>query len=233
MSIAIDMPPKSTQRPQLRLQQLVSQGLPVGAFTYSQGLEWAVEENWVNDAESLGRWLQSLMHTSIRFLEVPTYQKLRNAVDADDAGVFNQWSSYLYANRETAELRAEEKHRARAFAKLLPALSLQTEGPWAQAISKSQLAGFAYATSFWQIDPIEAVQSYLWSWLENNVMAGVRLIPLGQTQGQQLIFSLSEQIPAIVQKGFSLNDDDIAGSSVAQAVASSMHETQYTRLYRS
>ena len=222
-----------TMHSRLRLQQLVSQGLPVGSFTYSQGLEWAVEAGWVIDAETLRDWIENLLQTNICYLEVPVYARLRAAVSADNLASFSHWSRFLYASRETRELRAEDKQRARALVKLLPALHLSMKESWIEALESTQLSGFAFASARWQIDLWEGAQSYVWSWLENTVMSGVRLIPLGQTQGQQIILSLSDQIPSIVQKGLSLQDDDVGWSSFAQAIASSNHETQYTRLYRS
>ena len=96
-----------------------------------------------------------------------------------------------------------------------------------------QLAGYAFAAEQWKIELQDAALGYLWGWLENITLSGVKLIPLGQTAGQQVLAELSEAIPGIVDEGLRLPDDQIGASCTAMAIASSLHETQYTRLFRS
>jgi urease accessory protein len=106
--------------------------------------------------------------------------------------------------------------------------------PWHKVIASSQLAGFAFAAAFWQI-PIQATaQGYLWSWLENQVLAAVKIIPLGQSSGQRILARLSPTIDTAVDAGLQIKDVEQMGSSLpALGVACSNHETQYTRLFRS
>jgi urease accessory protein len=101
------------QLPRLRLLQLVSPSLPVGAFTYSQGMEWAVECGWVRDAESLQDWIESLLESSMTYLEIPLLKRLHDAAARADNKSFSYWSHYLAASRETRELRLEERNRGR------------------------------------------------------------------------------------------------------------------------
>ncbi len=223
----------STKAAEIRLQQLVSQGLPIGSFTYSQGLEWAIEVGWVTDQSSLKNWLRDLLDTGIAQLEVPIYKRLRNAIAQQDLTSVLFWTTEFLAHRETEELRLEEQQRGRAFARLLPAFEIEPGPDWLAVLQQSQLGGFAYATERWHICHETALRAYIWSWLESIAIAGVRLIPLGQTAGQQIIYQLADAIVEAVTLGSEVKDDAIGYSCFAQAIASSNHATQYTRLYRS
>ncbi|MET0052383.1 MAG: urease accessory protein UreF [Candidatus Thiodiazotropha sp.] len=217
----------------LRLMHLVSPSLPVGAFTYSQGLEWAVECGWVRDRESLRDWIADLLTTGISRLDVPVLARLYQASQADDHAALALWSDTLLAYRETRELRDEERNRGRALANLLPHLGVPVSEALMPVLRGCQLAGFAHAAAHWSIPLQQAARGYVWGWLENMVLAGVKIIPLGQTAGQATLAELIETIPAAVETGLALDDDAIGGSCLAQALASSRHETQYTRIYRS
>ncbi|MES9935708.1 MAG: urease accessory UreF family protein, partial [Sedimenticola sp.] len=93
--------------------------------------------------------------------------------------------------------------------------------------------GFAHAAHHWQVPLADAAAGYLWGWLENITLAGVKIIPLGQTAGQKIIAELTTAIPQTVATGMEIADEAIGASCTAQAIASSLHETQYTRIYRS
>lgn len=217
----------------LRLLQLVSPSLPVGAFTYSQGLEWAVECGWVNDQQTLREWLISLMETGMSQLEIPLLARLYRASAEHDLAAITHWSHYLVASRETRELREEEQNRGRAMASLLPQLGIPMPPEVLASVKRCQLTGFAVAAQYWNIPLRQAAEGYLWGWLENIALAGVKIVPLGQTAGQQIIASLSGEIPHLVHDGLALADEQIGASCPAQVLASCLHETQYTRIYRS
>lgn len=223
--------------PQLRLNQLISPALPIGAFTYSQGLEWAVEAGWVKDARSLECWLSGLLQHNLPAVDLAILKRLYRACERADQAAIAHWNGLLLACRESAELRAEEQQRGRALANLLREMGLFTEAgngsSWRDVLSQTQAAGFAFAALRWQIPLQDAALGYAWSWLENQVSAGVKLIPLGQTAGQRLLLKLAESLPAAVQRGLRLGDDQIGASAPALALASARHETQYTRLFRS
>ncbi|MET0090246.1 MAG: urease accessory protein UreF [Candidatus Thiodiazotropha sp.] len=217
----------------LRLMHLVSPSLPVGAFTYSQGLEWAAECGWVRDRESLRDWIADLLTTGISHLDVPVLARLYQASQADDHAALALWSDTLLAYRETRELGDEERNRGRALASLLPHLGVPVSEVLMPTLRGCQLAGFAHAAAHWSIPLQQAARGYVWGWLENMVLAGVKIIPLGQTAGQATLAELIETIPAAVEDGLALDDEAIGASCLAQALASSRHETQYTRIYRS
>lgn len=223
----------TTAEPLLRLLHLVSPALPTGAFSYSQGIEWAVERGWIRTVEDLECWLADQMDASLSWLDLPLLARMHEAAAARDREGMQRWIDWLLAGRETAELRAEEAQRGRALAELLVALDLAGARPWQALLARSQAAGFAFAAAAWAIPPREAAIGYTWAWLENLVLAAVKLVPLGQTQGQRALARLVAQVPALVERALSVGEGEIGASSPALAIASSAHETQYTRLFRS
>jgi urease accessory protein len=217
----------------IRLYQLISPALPIGGFTYSQGLEWAVEAGWVHDKETLAQWLQGQLTHSVATLELPVLLRLQAAFAQADEVAVARWCHYLLACRETSELRKEERQRGAALAKLLPNLDIAIIPGLKSSIASTQLAGIALAATSWGIPAAKICSGYAWSWLENNVTAGIKLIPLGQTHGQQILLQLAGEIPTAVIAASEVRDADIGSSTPALAIASSRHETQYTRLFRS
>jgi urease accessory protein len=217
----------------MRLFQLISPSLPTGAFTYSQGIEWTVECGWVRNRDSLIDWLDSMLFSSFQELEIPLLQRLYRAAATHDLERFSYWSNYVVACRETRELRLEEANRGRAMAKILEQLFPELEKDWLDVVQKCQVAGFALAAARWGIELKQAALGYVWGWLENMVMAAVKNVPLGQTAGQQALAALSVTATAMVEAGLTVKDENIGGSCPAFAIASCLHETQYTRLFRS
>ena len=217
----------------LRLLQLVSPSLPIGGFTYSQGIEWALESGWIRDRGDLDAWLSDLLHGPLAQVDLPLLLRLQAATEARDREALATWIDWLLASRETAELRAEESNRGRALADLLVAWGLEGAGDWRPELARSQAAAFAFAAAAWAIDPRVAATGYAWAWLEGLLLAAVKIVPLGQTQGQQALLGLAGRIPLALERALTLEDDAIGASSPALAIASSRHETQYTRLFRS
>lgn len=232
----------------LRLLQLSSPSLPVGAFAYSQGLEWAVETGWVSHRESLERWLTDQLEQALTRVDLALLLRMMRAADAEDLAAMARWIDELLALRETAELRREEQARGRALAELIESLGLldrpcrteegKVDGSgaamrWKAVIARAQLAGLGFAAARWSVDPPRMLFGYAWSWAENLTLAAVKLVPLGQTTGQQVLAQLAILVPTAVEQALTLEDDDLGASSPALAIASSCHETQYTRLFRS
>lgn len=217
----------------VKLLQLVSPSLPTGAFSYSQGLEWAVEAGWVKDRDSLSAWLQSCLHNSLIWVDIPLLHLMYRAAENTDIKVMDKHIDLLLSCRESYEFQEEEKQRGRATAVLLENLGLLPDKQWQCCLQKSQLAGFTYGAASWAIPLKLAATGYLWAWIENQVLAGVKIIPLGQTAGQQILLELGENLESIAMSGLTKKEIEIGSSSPALAIASSLHETQYTRLYRS
>jgi urease accessory protein len=172
------------------------------------------------------------MRTNLVYLELPILQRMIDAWARNDLRRLEGYNELLIASRETLELRLEESNRARAFCELLKSLEADAS-EFQPVLRRTQSACFSFACDRWRIDFEPAASGYLWSWLENLVMSAIKIIPLGQTAGQQVIFDLGAMIPATVAAANVVGDDDIGASSMALAIASTRHESQYTRLFRS
>jgi urease accessory protein len=216
----------------LHLCHLVSPGLPIGAYAYSQGLEYAVEVGWVHDEQSALDWLQGLSRHSVGTLDLPILLRLYRAWEADDAAAVREWSEFLIAARETRELRDEERHLGRALALVLATLHVAGAQEWVEA-TPAFATMFGLAALRWKIPIPDVLNGYLWTWAENQVLAAVRLVPLGQSSGQRLLYRLIASIPDISARALQLDDRSIGVGTVSQAMASALHESQYTRLFRS
>ena len=221
----------------MRLMQLTSPSLPVGAFAYSGGLESAVEIGLLHDLDSSRLWIGNIMQEGLARLDVPLFYRLYRAWEANDEGQLKLLNAQLFAQRETSELQAEDAHMGGALSRLLGDLDMTETKLWTRAERVSFTTMFALASVKWQIEINQAATGLLWSWLENQVAAAIKLVPLGQTDGQRLIGQLLEEIPALLeqakQRSEQSTDDEIGSCLPMLAILSAQHETQYSRLFRS
>jgi urease accessory protein len=218
----------------LRLLQLASPSLPVGAYSYSEGLEYAVERRAVTDAESLRGWLEDALHCGGVRVEAAVLVRTYGARIVGDDGAVRYWNEWLTAARESSELRLQNHEMGRALLKLLAELDPPPKGVSALLAQPCNFAvAFAVAAAHWGIARDAAVIGYLQTWTANMIGAGVKLIPLGQTAGQRLLWNLRSTIEDGARAATTLTDDDLAVSNWGQALASMRHETQYSRLFRS
>lgn len=220
----------------VRLLQLASPALPVGAFSYSQGLEAAVEAGVVHDRISALAWIVDLLTYSLAPMEAPVLLRLIAAWRAQDFTAAAAWNDLFLASRETAELRAETVQMGFSLARLLN----QLDGIDSDALTYvNELGEIAYPAAFacvvasWNLPPAAALSAYLWSWAENQVLAALKIVPLGQTDGQRMLLALGDRLADIVARASTLKDDDIGAFTPRLAILSSRHETQYSRLFRS
>ncbi len=216
----------------LRLWQLISPALPIGAYAYSQGQEYAVEAGWVTDQASAQDWIRGQLQNNIAALDIPLLKRLYSAWQVNDIESVNDWTRWLLAAREAVELQREDKQLGLALAKVLSAQGIvQTE-----LLSEDNIAfatTFALAGVSWRIPLEQLAQGYAWTWCENQIAAAIKLVPLGQTAGQQILASVLECIPDVVTHALTLEDEEIGVLVPAVAIACAQHETQYTRLFRS
>jgi urease accessory protein len=211
----------------------VSPALPVGAFHFSQGLEYAVEAGWVRDEAAAGEWIGGLAGQAVATLDLPILLRLYRAWDDGDTEAARQWSRRLLAARETAELRAEDRHLGGALARVLDGLGVEQAAGWNGSRDASFAALFALAAVRWEIPPGETACGYLWAWCENQVLAAIKLVPLGQNAGQRLLDRMLRRIPRLAEAAAAIADADIGLAAPMQGLASALHEGQYSRLFRS
>jgi urease accessory protein len=216
-------------RPLLAALHLASPALPVGGFAYSQGLEKAIEDGVVVDADTARRWIADLLTLSIARFEAPLWLRAFDAAAAGDATAFARWNDELLAARETAELRAESQQMGGSLARVFAAIG---HAPPAVA-PLAYPAAFAAACAALGVARDSGLAAYLWAWIENQVLVALKTIPLGQQAGQRMLFALHEAVAAAVTAAAALDDDEIGSAAVRFAVISARHESQYSRLYRS
>jgi urease accessory protein len=221
----------------LRLLQLVSPALPVGAYSYSEGLETLVQTGAIANCTALEHWLtQELRQGAIR-LETAVVARVYTAAIQQDYSTLSYWNQWLSAFRETEEMRQQSWQMGRSLVRLLEALQTSPDSMQTLIAACGEPCNFAVAFSIaaaaWQIDRASASLGYLHSWTANLVNASVRLIPLGQTQGQQLLLSLYSQVEQTATEILELSEDDFGSCSWGLAIASMTHETLYSRLFRS
>ncbi len=198
-----------------RLLQLASPTLPVGAYSYSGGLEAAAEAGIVKDAKSAERWIGDVLEFSVLRMEAPMLLRMIEAPS-------EEWNMQFLASRETAELRAETVQMGYSLNRLLPDLGV---APCVYD-EPSFPAAYAQAVRAWGIPARQALTAYLWAWLENQVMAAVKAVPLGQTDGQKMLLALGARL-------HEFSEEEPGNFAPGLAMLSSFHETQYSRLFRS
>jgi len=216
----------------LHILRLASPTLPVGAYAYSQGMEHATDQGWLTDEAGARDWMLGLMTHAMSRVDVPLFGRLYRACEQQQAEQYRYWNQYLLASRESRELQDEDLHLGNALLQLLSDLGNHQATDLIDQ-TYTYAAAFSLACVHWQIDLEPAVSAYVWAWLDNQVAAAVKLVPLGQTAGQRILLHCSGFIPEVVATGLALEDDAIGFSSAAQAIGSAHHEQQYSRLFRS
>jgi urease accessory protein len=217
----------------LRLLQLASPALPIGAFNFSQGLEFAIEHGGVNSERDAREWIVGVARHGMATLDVPMLLRLHAAWSELDADRAHRLSAELFASRETMELRAEELHLGQSLARILAEFGIESAREWIRCTHTTHAAMFAMAAAHSSVPPQDAATAFLWSWAENQVIAAVKLLPLGQTAGQRMLEDIRQRIPSIVAAAADLPDESLGSATPLAVMASAWHETQYTRLFRS
>lgn len=218
----------------LCLLQLASPALPVGAYSYSEGLETLVENGTIANHTNLKHWLEAELRYGAIRLEAAIMVRAYQSVKVGDFKALSYWNMWLSAARETEELRASSWQMGRSLIQLLGKLLPQIM-PIVNGVGNpcNYAIAFGIAAAHWDININAALLGYLHSWASNLVTAGVKLIPLGQTVGQQLMLELQGLLSAAAVEILALEDDKLGCCSWGLSLASMMHETQYTRLFRS
>ena len=219
-----------------RLLQLSSPMLPVGAFSYSQGLEFAIEARLVRDLDSALAWIGDVLYASVARFEAPLLARMHIAWKQDNIALALEWNAFFIASRETHELRAETLQMGFSLVRLLEQMDDVPQVQIAALRQHNEVSfpcAFSLAAAAWNIPAVAAVNAYLWSWLENQVSAALKSVPLGQVSGQRILANLGKKLPELAENALVLGDDALSNFSPMLAIVSSQHETQYSRLFRS
>ena len=225
--------PYSKDSSLLKLIRLTSPSLPIGGYSYSQGLEFAVSSGWVHDASTASDWIQGLLKHSLINLDLPVLIRLYESWQESNTEKVGYWNNFLSASRDTFELQEEDRQLGKALARLLVDLGLDEAKLFLQAPHGCFLTLYSLAAVRWKISLNNAANGFLWMWAENKVLCATKLIPLGQTDGQKILSTIIDTISQVIDQGFDLTDEDIGYTAPGQGIASALHETQYSRLFRS
>jgi urease accessory protein len=212
------------------LLQLSSAVLPVGAFSYSQGLETAIADERLRSADDIERYIGDVLRLVVARYEAPVWWRLRAALDHHEHDAFVDWNDDFLATRETAELRAETLQMGHSMIELMRGLAMPIDielDPWTWP------AAHALASRTWGIAPRSALNGYLFGWLENQVIAGMKALPYGQLSGQRMLQALRPSLAEVVESASHGSDDDLSTQAPGYAITSARHESQYSRLFRS
>jgi len=230
--------PTDTALPAASLLQLIwlaSPALPVGGFSYSEGLEAVVDSARVATENEASDWLADQLHLTLARADLPVLAHAVAAWRADDQPQLQALNRWLLQTRETSELRAQTVQMGRSLVEWLrnhdgiaPA-QLQA----CAALEPSYPIAFALAAASTQATARDCLLAYAFGWAENMMQAAIKAVPLGQSAGQRILSALTAEIPSAVDHALSVSDDNRQAFSPMLAILSSQHEVQYSRLFRS
>jgi urease accessory protein len=214
----------------------LSPAFPVGGFSYSSGIEWAVETGDIRDAESLRSWLSVMLAEGGGFCDAVLFAHAHRAIESEDDKRLREVAELAAALAPTKERHLETTAQGNAFVEATraawPCTALNRlkeiwDGPVAYPIAVAvAAAGHGVACE-------PALAAFLQALAANWVSAGVRLVPLGQTDGQRVLAALEPVVTQTAQRAMAAPLDDIGSAAFRADLASARHETQYTRLFRS
>jgi urease accessory protein len=215
----------------LHLLQFASPALPIGGYSYSQGLETAIEEGRVHDAASAHAWLVRCLDEVLARWDAPLLWRLMQAYAVRDAAAVAEWSACFLASRDTAELRAETVQMGYSLARLIAELGVADVDLPGDEVTLP--VAYACAVDALDIPHEEALLAMLFSWAENQVLVCVKSVPLGQVAGQRLLLALRPELERAAVTARTLPDTDLSNWAPGLSLLSMRHEVQHGRLYRS
>lgn len=218
------------------LLRLASPQLPIGGYSYSQGLEMAVEQALVSDPPSAGRWIGDQLLLNLARFEAPLLLAHCTAAAQDNWAQLLQLSQEHRASRETRELYQESRQMGYSLQQLLnglPELDRLARAFLAQLPEPHLALGWALAARAWQISPQDALAAWLWSWLENQLAVLMKTLPLGQQAAQRLTSELLPLLQQAQQQATAIDPEHYGSAAFGLSLASMAHERQYSRLFRS
>jgi urease accessory protein len=221
--------------PLIQLMWLASPALPIGGFSYSEGLEAAIDKGFVHDEDTACIWLLDQLHHSQARGDMTVIAQMVLAWQDNDHARLTELSQWVHATRETAELRLQTEQMGRSMLEWMMNLNLvKTE--WidlCNSLVPTYPLAFALALSLTDAPLEQCLQTYAFGWAENMVQAALKSVPLGQNSGQRILLALSQNISQAVARALVTTDESRQVFSPVLAILSAQHETQYSRLFRS
>ncbi len=219
----------------LQLIWLASPALPIGGFSYSEGLEAAIDHGLVHDEHSAADWLVDQLHLTQSRGDMSVLGEMITAWQALDHDRLEALSQWVHATRESAELRLQSEQMGRSMLEWLRnqnAIDDSTIALCNRWVPTYPLM-FALALSRTGAPAEQCLQAYAFGWAENMVQAAIKSVPLGQNSGQRMLTKLAQHIAPAVKYALQMTDDTRQAFSPMLAILSAQHETQYSRLFRS
>ena len=219
----------------VRLLQMTSQAFPIGGYSHSYGLEAAVESALVRDEASLLQWVTDALSYSIGKYEIPLLQRMSEAWIARDSIGLSRLNERFLATRESAEMRSatvQTGFSMRSLLAVLPELPEFLHETLRRLQEPSLPCVWSGAAAAWAIPAADSTAGYLWSWAENQVLVGMKTVPMGQSAGQRVLLKIGGQIAELAEHESSMNDA-LSNFAPGLAIQCARHETQYSRLFRS
>ncbi|NHZ91701.1 urease accessory protein UreF [Massilia sp. CCM 8733] len=215
----------------LHLLQFASPALPIGGYSYSQGLEAALEAGLVTDADSARAWIARHLGEVVAQWDAPLFWRLLKAFEAHDDASVALWSERFLASRDSAEFRGETIQMGYSLTRLIAELGVADVTSLGPEVALP--TAFACAVDALGIPHEEALLAMLFSWIENQVLVCVKSVPLGQVAGQRMLLSLRADIEQAARRAQTLGDEAMSNWSPGLSMLSMRHEVQHGRLYRS
>ena len=219
----------------LRLIWLASPALPIGSFSYSEGLESAVEAGLVTTEEQADIWLLDQLHLSLARSDLPVLAQALPAWRQGDLERVRKLNDWMLQTRETSELRQQSLQMGRSLVEWLRHDSAAEQLPLSvcAALPPTYPVAFALAASSSQASPRDVLLTFAFGWAEAMMQAAIKTVPLGQSAGQRILARLAQAIPSVVEQALATPDNERQAFSPMLAILSSQHEVQYSRLFRS
>lgn len=222
----------------LQLMWLASPALPIGGFSYSEGLEAAIDSGRVTTEADAAEWLRHQLHLTQSRGDMAAIAQALPAWAAQDRARLAQLNDWVRHTRESAELRLQTEQMGRSLIEWLKNrhagdTAIQAQVQWLAAQDASYPLAFALAAHLTGAHAPDALLAYAFGWAENMVQAAIKAVPLGQSAGQRILARLTQEIPAAVELALALPDAERQAFSPMLAILSARHEHQYSRLFRS
>ncbi len=227
--------PSMTPSPLLQLIWLASPALPIGGFSYSEGLEAAIEQGLVHSEASATNWVVDQLHLTQSRGDMAVLAQAIPAWQRGDTARLQALNGWVMATRETAEMRLQTEQMGRSLLDWLRNLQQASDAQLSVCarLPVTYPLAMSLALSLAHTPLDQALQAYAFGWAENMTQAALKAVPLGQSAGQRMLARLAREIPLAVQMAIALQDEERQAFSPMLAILSSRHETQYSRIFRS